>query len=719
MVQINDKRLDNVYYVNSSLDSPYEHLLKTYFKNKFNTINSIKNIKNNSKVMFSTIIKIVKTLKGFNSYNRHYITLKDLDQDQKHQVFEYLKKLVPSVFQDGVLNFDLLKQHLNPNELVVENKNFFGLNWNGKSDAWLKSQKDIKAKTLLPDVHQSLNFNQAKNILIQGDNLEALKILQSAYQEQVDVIYIDPPYNTGNDFVYNDNFKQDSYEYKITNNLIDEQGLKTTTNQKTDGRIHSNWLSMIYPRLMIARNLLKDSGVIFISIDHKEQAHLKIICDEIFGSINFVTALTWVKKHGPGGNTSFDYKIINNTEYILCYAKNINQAKFNYLVHDQKRLKQLGYVNKDQYFDERGYYKLTHLYHPSSSGSFKYIESLDYPIVAPDGTEFKLHCNKNGQTNGAYTWSYETYLAGNKLGFIECHKNSDGDWVAFRKQYQFVKFDVKKKEVIKIEAGQPYENLIDDFYSQEGGAEIREIFGDKNIFDFPKPKGLIKHLLKMSSNPNSLVLDFFAGSGTTAQAVMELNQEDGGNRKYILVQLPEPIENNPEFKKIADVTRARITRSIEKYQYNDLGFKYFKVGPTNFPIWKVSNQDDNDLIEKQLDLFLETPQEQNYEAMLYELMLKVEIRLDENIQIHQIDDYQFWADEFFDYLFFLKPTKPDNLFAIIKKIIENKEQEGKTRIYINETYFDDLKGDEIKLNLAEQINQYKKESKKEIQLVVV
>ena len=660
-------------------------------------------IKNNNKLLH---IKLF--------YNWNYITLKDLDQDQKYPVFEYLKKLVPSVFQDGVLNFDLLKQHLNPNELVVENKNFFGLNWNGKSDAWLKSQKDIKAKTLLPDVHQSLNFNQAKNILIEGDNLEALKILQSSYQEQVDVIYIDPPYNRdkGNDLVYNDNFKQGSYEYKLANGLIDEDGLKTTTNQKTDGRIHSNWLSMIYPRLMIARNLLKDSGVIFISIDHKEQAHLKMICDEIFGSTNFVTVLTWVKKHGPGGNTSFDYKIINNTEYILCYAKNINQAKFNYLVHDQKRLKQLGYVNKDQYFDERGYYKLTHLYHPSSSGSFQYIESLDYPIMAPDGTEFRLHCNKNGQKNGRYTWGYETYLTGNKLGFIECHKNSDGDWVAFRKQYQFVKFDVKKKEIIKIAAGQPYENLIDDFYSQEGGAEIRDIFGDKNIFDFPKPKGLIKHLLKMSSNSNSLVLDFFAGSGTTAHAVMELNQEDGGNRKYILVQLPEPIKNNPEFKTIADVTRARITRSIEKYQYNDWGFKYFKVGPTNFPIWQVSSHDDEQVIAKQLDLFSETPQEQNYEAMLYELMLTAGMRLDWKIESKTINQHQFWIDEYKDYCFFLKPQNLDEVFNIIKTVLNEKSNNSETEVYINENYF---QTDQAKINFTEQLKQLGKQ----IKLVVV
>ena len=702
----NEKKLHNYDYVNSLSLSPFIFNKRFWadFQNHFDTNNFNKKMKKEEKV-------IMKLLNWKLFFYRNYLTLKDIDQDQNNSVFEYLKKLVPSVFQDGILNFNLLKQHLEPNQITKENNNF-GLYWSGKNFSKTNALLDLKSKTLIPWKNKSLNFDQVENILIEGDNLEALKVLEKSYFNQVDVIYIDPPYNTGNDFVYNDNFKQDSYEYKIANGLINEDGLKTTTNQKTDGKLHTNWLNMIYPRLMIARNLLKDGGVIFISIDHKEQAHLKMICDEIFGESNFATSLTWVKKHGPGGNTSFDYKIINNTEYILCYGKNISQTKFNYLVHDQKRLKQLGYVNKDQYFDERGYYKLTHLYHPSSSGSFQYTESLDYPIMAPDGTEFRLHCNKNGQKNGRYTWGYETYLAGNKLGFIECHKNSDGDWVAFRKQYQFVKFDVKKKEVIKIEAGQPYENLIDDFYSQEGGTEIREIFADKNIFDFPKPKGLIKHLLKMSSNSNSLVLDFFAGSGTTAQAVMELNQEDGGNRKYILVQLPEPIENNPEFKTIADVTRARITRSIEKYQYKDLGFKYFKVGPTNFPIWQVSNQDNEQAIAKQLDLFSETPQEQNYEAMLYELMLRAGMRLDWKIENKTINQHQFWIDEYKDYCFFLKPQNIEEVFNIIKQVLNEKTNNSETVVYINENYF---QTDQAKINFAEQLKQLGKQ----IKLVVV
>ena len=440
--------------------------------------------------------------------NNYYQTAKDLTNNPKDNLKKQLKQLMPEVFLDGELDFNLLKKHLEDSEIISQENQeiFFGLYWKGKTQSKNNAFNNTNNVTLKPNKNKSLNFDTANNIVIEGDNLKVLKTLQIAYHNQVNVIYIDPPYNTGSDFTYNDDFKDSSTEYKLNNSLIDENGLKKSTNQKTNGRFHTNWLNMIYPRLLLARNLLKKDGIIFISIDDNEQARLKLICDEIFGEENFVTTITWVKKHGPGGNTSFNYKIINNTEYILCYAKNIDHMKFNYIIHDHNKLKELGYTNKDKYFDERGYYKLTHLFRPSSTGSFQYTESLDYPIMAPDGTQFKLHCNKNGKKFGRYTWSYETYLVGNQLGFIECKKNSDGDWVAFRKQYQYVKFDVKNKKIIKIDAGQPYENLIDDFYSQEGGNEIKQIFNDKNVFDFPKPKNLIIYLLKMVSQKDSLIL---------------------------------------------------------------------------------------------------------------------------------------------------------------------------------------------------------------------
>ena len=673
----NQKRLNNCDYVNSLWISPF--INKRFwdsFQNHLITNNFIKKIQKQEKV--------IELLNSQMLDNRNYLTLKDLDQDQNNSVFEYLKKLIPSVFQDGVLNFDLLKQHLNPDEKIIQNtRNFLGLDWATKEKAKLEYSKNIKNKTLVPDLNQSLNFDEAKNIIIEGDNLEALKILQSAYQEQVDVIYIDPPYNTGNDFVYNDNFKQDSYEYKLSNGLIDEEGLKTTTNQKTNPRIHNNWLNMIYPRLKIARNLLKEDGLIFISIDDNEQARLKLICDEIFGKENFITNFIWQKKSG-GGMAKYIYE---GHEYLLAYSKNKEKISLGVLSKELK--KEIKEDKNGHYFLETDYVRKVFGKNTNKQHRNCFYEELSEYKTKEQIDKYEKEL-KEGKLELVYSEKHQKHFIANKI-YLENGKH----W--------------------KI----PY-SIISGIWTADGNNELLKLF-DNLEFENSKPISLIKMIINMNKKKDSLVLDFFAGSGTTAQAVMELNQEDDGNRKYVLVQLPEPIENNPEFKTICDITKARIIRSIEKYQYNDLGFKYFKIGKSNFPIWQLQSDDSEEIIKEQLNVFESLNSNQDYEAMLYELMLKTKtgIRLDENIQLHQIDHYQFWADEFFDYLFFLEPTKPDNFFAIIKKIIENKEQEGKTRIFINEAYFDDLKGDEIKLNLAEQINQYKKESKKEIQLVVV
>ncbi|WP_233742396.1 site-specific DNA-methyltransferase [Mycoplasmopsis agalactiae] len=335
-------------------------------------------------------------------------------------------------------------------------------------------------------------------------------------------MYIDPPYNTESSL-------------SDGNNLSEKDEVSSSKFIYRDKFSRTGWLNMLNERLKLAKQLLKEDGVIFVSIDDSEQAYLKVLMDEIFGEENFVCNLVWIKKRGPGGNTSFNYKIVQNTEYILTYAKNLDVCLFNYKKHSSKKLKELGYVYKDEFFEERGYYKLTDLYRPSSSGSFQYVKSLDYPILAPDGTEFMLHVNKTKPMSGCYTWGYKTYLKGRELGFIECIKNNDGYWVAKRKQYQYVKFDPKSHRITKIEAGQPYENLIDNIFSSNGGDEMKKIFLDKNVFDFPKPSDLIKLIVNLHPNKNARILDFYAGSGTTGHAVMELNKEDGGNRSYTLV----------------------------------------------------------------------------------------------------------------------------------------------------------------------------------------
>ncbi|MXR56376.1 site-specific DNA-methyltransferase, partial [Mycoplasma flocculare] len=266
--------------------------------------------------------------------------------------------------------------------------------------------------------------------------------------------------------------------------------------------------------------------------------------DEIFGEENFVANLVWMKKTGPSGNTSSQYLIDTITEYILCYAKNKTKKVFNYLKHDSDSFTKSGFILKDEYFEQRGYYRLVDLHHGSSASSFQYLESLDYEIKAPDGSFFKLYTNIKKPKSACYTWSYKTYLAGKKQGFIQVIKNNEGFWVAKRKQYQFVKFNPKTLLVETETAGRRFNNVIDKnynrlkngFYTTKSANEITEVFFDKTVFNFAKPIELIKYLINICSDKkNTRILDFFAGSGTTGQAVLELNSQDGGTRSFTLI----------------------------------------------------------------------------------------------------------------------------------------------------------------------------------------
>ena len=708
-MQSNLNAFNNPHYVNSFNFSPLKTRVFTIFIALLINNNFNKNKQKEIKVIISELL--IETT----SHNEDYLTLKDLDNEENDQVYSYLKKLIPNIFQDGILNFELLKQHLGQSENIAES-NVFGLYWNGKNKANINSRMPLNWKTLKPLRDQSLNFDEAQNIIIEGDNLEALKILQKAYFNQVDVIYIDPPYNTGNDFVYDDDYSQSVQDYKKINNLVDEKGLKTTTNQKTSGRFHTNWLNMIYPRLILARSLLKDDGVIFISIDDNEQARLKLICDEIFGEDNFIASIIWRKKNTGGGSDKITIEI--ETEYILVYAKFKDRLLIN-----SKPIESWKYLYQDEYYQSRGKYNITDLDRVCSASSFKYQETLDYEILAPDGTWFKNHRNILKSKSYAYTLGKELFDFCNQNGFIEFKKNQQGHWKAYRKSYELVTIDRKNKKIVQRTDGNSYNNIIDqgNITTSSGKRELIKLLDDKD-FSFPKPTDLIKHLVNLHRNKNALVLDFFAGSATTGQAVMKLNQEDGGNRQYILIQLDEPISSsyNSNFKTICEMARARIERSIGKYQYNDKGFKYFKVVPTNFQFWQTTTQDDNQIIEKQLDLFSQSVNKQNdYEAILYELMLKSGMRLDWNIKDKIVNDHQFWIDEQTDNLFFLKPQNLEQVLEIIKQVLKEKTNDSDTKVYVNEAYFTGQLADQNKLNLCEQIKQFNKQKSKQIKLMVV
>ena len=670
---------NNVYYLHSLMN----FLSKSFFWIQKITLIISKNWLENQQKTVNLMIYQSLVLNWLN--NKHYQTLKDLENNLNDKI-KQLKEIFPDVFQDGILNFQLLKQHLEQSENIAET-NVFGLYWNGKNKASINSRMPLNSKTLKPLRDQSLNFDEAQNIIIEGDNLEALKILQKAYFNQVDVIYIDPPYNTGNDFVYDDDYSQSVQDYKKINNLVDEKGLKTTTNQKTSGRFHTNWLNMIYPRLILARSLLKDDGVIFISIDDNEQARLKLICDEIFGEDNFLATLIWQKLGGPKNNTKHISQI---HDYLLAFAKNKNNFNINLLERNDEQLK--SYKNPDN--DPRGSWQRIGLLSP------KYNHKNDYEIIFNDQAY---------RPSPGHSWMFPK----KKLEELILDKRiySEGKMLRRKMFLSEVKNGVSPTTILN-------KKIVG--ISQTGTEMLTNLFEEKEIFHFPKPVNLIKFLINLHSNESSLTLDFFSGSGTTAQAVMELNQEDDGKRQYILVQLPEKVENDSEFKTICDITRARIERSIAKYQYNDKGFKYFKVASTNFQFWKATTKDDSEIIGKQLDLFSKSINEQNdYEAILYELILKSGMRLDWNVKDKIVNKHQFWIDEQIDNLFFLKPQKLEQVLEIIKKVLKEKTNDSDTKVYISEAYFTGQFADQNKLNLCEQIKQFNKQESKQIKLMVV
>nr|WP_308701345.1 site-specific DNA-methyltransferase [Mesomycoplasma hyorhinis] len=377
------------------------------------------------------------------------------------------------------------------------------------------------------------------------------------------MIYIDPPYNTqktsddGNNLT-DDEITADKFIYR-------------------DKFSRTGWLNLLNERLKLAKQLLKEDGVIFVSIDDNEQAYLKVLMDEIFGEENFVANLIWMKKTGPSGNTSSQYSIDTITEYILCYAKNKNKKTFNYLKHNEQSFSDSGFDLKDEFFDERGYYRLVDLHHGSSASTFKYLESLDYEIEAPDGTFFKLFTNIKKPKSACYTWSYKTYSEGKKQGFIQVIKNNEGFWVAKRKQYQFVKFNPKTFEIETQVAGRRFNNVIDKnynrlsngFYTTKSANEITEVLFDKTAFNFAKPVGLMKYLINLFSDKKDMrVLDFFAGSGTTGQAVLELNKEDGGNRSFVLVTNNENnIGQNVTYERLYRINKGQGTKGQKDFEW--------------------------------------------------------------------------------------------------------------------------------------------------------
>ena len=474
------------------------------------------------------------------------------------------------------IDFDTLKQELS-HDVASDDAQRYQMTWPGKAESVIEGNAPID-KTLRPSRDESVDFDTTKNLFIEGDNLDALKLLQETYLGKVKMIYIDPPYNTGNDFVYKDNFKAKKEDFDEDSDYTDEDGGRLVSNPESNGRYHSDWLSMIYPRLRLARNLLKDEGVIFISIDDNEQANLKKLCDEVFGEDNFVGNVIWEKRYGRSNNAKL---MTTSTEHVILYRKS---SALNVLREVRTGDHQDGYSNPDN--DSRGIWtsvsfvnQVTREARPNLSYTIKNPntgEKIDHPTSA-----WKVSKEK-----------YETFSKENRL-----HWGANGD----------AKYPRIKRFFSELDEGMVPVNFWkykDAGTVDLGTKEVKELMG-VDAFTFPKPTKLIKKMLslfnpeELSQNKNDIILDFFAGSGTTAHAVMALNAEDGGNRKCISVQLPEVTDSKSEaykagYKTIAEISKERIRRAGKKILADnaeskepkdlsnlDTGFRVLKVATGN------------------------------------------------------------------------------------------------------------------------------------------
>jgi len=507
-------------------------------------------------------------------------------KDMIQESIEKIGSLFPNVITETkdekgniirAIDFEMLRQELS-GEIVEGSKERYQLTWPGKKEALVLANTPTD-KTLRPVKEESFDWEHTQNIFIEGDNLEALKLLQESYLNKIKFIYIDPPYNTGNDFIYKDKFVMDKTQYAKKSGQIDQEGNKLVQITEYHGRYHSDWLSMIYPRLKLARNLLSEDGVILISIDDNEVHNLRKICDEIFGERNFVTNFIWRKSKGSGNDSKY---LMVETEYILLYAKNIEHLKFNNRLVDLDNGK---YAYKDEYFEERGGYNLEKL----DRGSKGYVESLDFGIEAPDGT-LVFPNNRKAKFNDGWRWVWSKSKVewGLKNGYIVFKKGSDNQWNVYYKNY--AKVDNEGKPIVRTKLYKNHIGFEETILNIQANREMKRLFGNA-YFSYPKPTSLIKYLISMFHLENEIILDFFAGSGTTAHAVMQLNAEDGGNRRYIMVQLPEPCNEASEahkgrYNNIADIAKDRIRLAGEKIREEtgadiDYGFRVYKVDSSN------------------------------------------------------------------------------------------------------------------------------------------
>lgn len=528
---------------------------------------------------------------------------------------ERLRELFPEAFAEDGIDFEVLKQLLGGQ--VNEREEKYGLNWHGKRRA-RQLALTPSLGTLRPAPEESVDWDTTQNLMIEGDNLEVLKLLQKSYAGKVKLIYIDPPYNTGKDFVYPDDFRDSIRNYQAITGQLDEDGRKTTSNSEASGRFHTDWLNMMYPRLKLARDLLREDGAIFISIDDNEIHNLRIVCDDLFGEENFVATMIWQKMDSPSRNSE-TRAVSNYHEYLVVYARNTDKVLFAQEIREsildafplvlsdgrKARRRQLRKNGKGARREDR--------------------PTMWFPLEAPDGTRVWPIAAEGWQSR--WVLSKDTWEERSRAGLTEWIQRDSG-WVPY-----YI-------EIAPETPSAPWSTLWTDVdQNRQATAELTSLMGSAAEFETPKPTSLLRKVLKMGAGgagTDDLILDFFAGSGSTAHAVYAQNAADNSHRRFICVQLPVALPNEnrsletKSISTIADLTKERLRRSGSKIRadnplfHGDLGFRVFKLDSSNIRTWEP---DAEDLDQTLLDNVEHIKPDRSEQDVLYELLLKLGLDL--------------------------------------------------------------------------------------------
>lgn len=566
-----------------------------------------------------------------------------------------LKQIFPEVLTEGG-NVDFDKLRLSLGDVIDEGKERYGLNWSGKAECFRIIQTPSTA-TLKPIKQDSINFDDTNNLFIEGDNLEVLKLMQKPYFGKIKMIYIDPPYNTGKEFIYPDNFTESLATYLTYTGQIDQEGRHFNINTESDGRFHSKWLSMMYPRLYLARNLLKEDGVIFISIDDNELANLQKICDEIFGEENFVALLS--VENNPKGRKNSKFISVSN-DYCLIYARNKEASHFRENI--PKNLKDMSLDENGNYVHNSG--KRVLVGENNFNAEVKDLQSdKHYSVYYHSGSSqfiFRKESQVDEIDSRLIDAGYKRYISYRDGRFVENTYSKDKlsalfneDALDFKEDKIFEKNYSSSIRLKSMLTNRRYEALVDnqkrefniDVKTTSGGSCLQELFGDfAPLFSSPKSLGLLEILATLFEEKDFTILDFFAGSCTTAHAVLKLNQDDGGSRRFIMIQLPEKCEDSSVpsqagFKTIADIGKERIRRAIAKLDEHqvdnspslfehvpqikaDRGFRVLKLSDSNFQPWRQDQ--DSETFQRQLSIHVENVSSKSTpEDLLFEILIKL------------------------------------------------------------------------------------------------